>query len=132
MRVTIFSTGGKICPVSIFTYLHALTLVARSYAVLTQYTPHIHGTCIHFLRFILQVVRESEFCTTRNGKSKLSCYHLSSTACEVFQFVSHFPISRFTDASHVSRSRRFSCDAGQRSQARSNHMHSQGTGPLRT
>ena len=33
--VTIFSTGGKFHPVSIFTQLHALTLVAPSYALLT-------------------------------------------------------------------------------------------------
>ena len=34
VRVTIFSTGGKFRPVSIFMELHALTLVARSYALL--------------------------------------------------------------------------------------------------
>ena len=34
MCVTIFSIGGKFRPVSIFTQLHALTLVARSYALL--------------------------------------------------------------------------------------------------
>ena len=34
MRVTIFSTGGKFHPVSIFTQLHTLTLVAHSYALL--------------------------------------------------------------------------------------------------
>ena len=34
MHVTIFSTGGKFHLVSIFTYLHALSLVARSYALL--------------------------------------------------------------------------------------------------
>ena len=34
VHVTIFSTGGKFRPVLIFTYLHALTLVARSYALL--------------------------------------------------------------------------------------------------
>ena len=34
VHVTIFSTGGKFRPVSIFTQLHALTLVARSYALL--------------------------------------------------------------------------------------------------
>ena len=33
--VTIFSTGRKFHPVSIFTLLHALTLVACSYALLT-------------------------------------------------------------------------------------------------
>ena len=33
MCVTIFSTGGKFHPVSIFTQLHALTLIARSYAL---------------------------------------------------------------------------------------------------
>ena len=33
MRVTIFSTGGKFHPVSIFTQLHALTLVSCSYNV---------------------------------------------------------------------------------------------------
>ena len=33
-RVTIFSTGGKFRPVSNFTWLHALTLAARSYALL--------------------------------------------------------------------------------------------------
>ena len=32
--VTIFSTGGKFHPVSIFTLLHALTLVAHSYVLL--------------------------------------------------------------------------------------------------
>ena len=48
-------------------------------------TPLIYIVHTHFLRFILQVVRESEFCTTGNGKSKLSCYLLSFTACEVFQ-----------------------------------------------
>ena len=31
----VFSTGGKFRPVSIFTQLHALTLVACSYALLT-------------------------------------------------------------------------------------------------
>ena len=35
-RVTIFSTGGKFRPVSNFTQLHALTLAARSYALLSQ------------------------------------------------------------------------------------------------
>ena len=34
VRVTIFITGGKFCPVSIFMLLHALTLVARTYVVL--------------------------------------------------------------------------------------------------
>ena len=34
VHVTIFSTGGKFRPVSIFTQLHALTLVACSYALL--------------------------------------------------------------------------------------------------
>ena len=34
MCVTIFSTGGKFRPVSIFTQLHTLTLVTRSYALL--------------------------------------------------------------------------------------------------
>ena len=34
MRATIFSTGGKFHPVSIFTQLHTLTLVARSCALL--------------------------------------------------------------------------------------------------
>ena len=34
MRVTIFSTGWKFPPVSIFTYLHALILVACCYALL--------------------------------------------------------------------------------------------------
>ena len=34
--VTIFSTGGKFCSVSIFTQLHALTLVACSYALLVE------------------------------------------------------------------------------------------------
>ena len=38
MRVTIFSTGGIFCPVLIFTKLHALTLVARSYALLVLLT----------------------------------------------------------------------------------------------
>ena len=33
-RVTIFSTGGKFGPVLNFTELHALTLAARSYALL--------------------------------------------------------------------------------------------------
>ena len=32
--VTIFNTSGKFCLVSNFTELHALTLVARSYALL--------------------------------------------------------------------------------------------------
>ena len=36
-RVTIFSTGGKFRLVSNFTWLHALTLAARSYVLLTQY-----------------------------------------------------------------------------------------------
>ena len=34
LRVTIFSTGGKLRPVSKFTELHALTLAASSYALL--------------------------------------------------------------------------------------------------
>ena len=34
--VTIFSTGGKFRPVLTFMELHALTLAARSYALLTQ------------------------------------------------------------------------------------------------
>ena len=34
VHVTIFITDGKFRPVSIFTYLHAFTLVARSYALL--------------------------------------------------------------------------------------------------
>ena len=34
--LTIFSTGGKFHPVAIFTQLHALTLVAHSYALLYQ------------------------------------------------------------------------------------------------
>ena len=34
VHVTIFSTGGKFRPVLIFTYLHALTLVACSYVLL--------------------------------------------------------------------------------------------------
>ena len=38
VHVAIFSTGGKFCPVSIFMYLHALTLVTRSYALLKQVT----------------------------------------------------------------------------------------------
>ena len=33
-RVTVFSTGGKFGPVLNFTELHALTLAARSYALL--------------------------------------------------------------------------------------------------
>ena len=33
-HVTIFSTGGKFRPVSNFTWLHALTLAARSYVLL--------------------------------------------------------------------------------------------------
>ena len=33
-RVTIFSTGSKFRPVSNFTLLHALTLVARPYVLL--------------------------------------------------------------------------------------------------
>ena len=36
VRVTIFSTGGKFRLVSNFTDLHALTLAARSYALLLQ------------------------------------------------------------------------------------------------
>ena len=42
MCVTIFSTGGKFCPVPIFTQLHTLTLVTRSYALLVQ---HIVERC---------------------------------------------------------------------------------------
>ena len=34
VRVTIFITGGKVRPVSNFMELHALTLAARSYALL--------------------------------------------------------------------------------------------------
>ena len=36
IRVTIFSTSGKFQPVSNFTELHALTLAARSYALLAS------------------------------------------------------------------------------------------------
>jgi len=34
--VTIFSTGGKFCPVSNFTELYALTLATCSYALLVR------------------------------------------------------------------------------------------------
>ena len=34
VHVTIFSTGGKFHPVAIFMWLHALTLVTCSYALL--------------------------------------------------------------------------------------------------
>ena len=36
VRVTIFSTGSKFRPVSNFTELHAFTLAARSYALLSM------------------------------------------------------------------------------------------------
>ena len=42
-RVTIFSTGGKFRPVSNFTELHALTLAARSYALLTEMIARVCG-----------------------------------------------------------------------------------------
>ena len=37
VRVTIFSTGGKIRSVSIFTWLHTLTQVAHSYTLFGLY-----------------------------------------------------------------------------------------------
>ena len=46
MRVTIISTGEKFRPVSIFMSLHALTLVARSYALLAQ-VMHAAGLVYH-------------------------------------------------------------------------------------
>ena len=41
VRVTIFSTEGKFHPVSNFTYLYALTQVARSYALLMRIYSYI-------------------------------------------------------------------------------------------
>ena len=43
MRVTIFSTGDKFRPASIYTLLHTLTLVTRSYALLLAHI--IHTEC---------------------------------------------------------------------------------------
>ena len=41
--LTIFSTGGKFRPVSNFTELHALTLAARSYALLHDLINAFHS-----------------------------------------------------------------------------------------
>ena len=49
MRVTIFSTGGKFRPFSIFMYLHVLTLVARSYVLLLCTMNRICTHTTHFL-----------------------------------------------------------------------------------
>ena len=58
MRVTVFSTGGKFCPVSIFMQLHALTLVTRSYALLSEANSTFENKVANVIITILEIVRD--------------------------------------------------------------------------